>query len=779
MAVRTVSAGFQVKAETETKTYEVRCNTGLTIHCAADGTPTADSVVLTFFEYSSYTGMPTQVAAAGGYCEILDGNGDSNADFSLAGKTSLSIRADLVKYKGSNESVHVVLYDSNGKTVANQYFPIVKDGGQGDKGDKGDEGEKGVAYDVTLSTGATVPMSAHAALKAPSGLFLNITKDGANIEGTATVTFIDQIDCAPIRTLVNSKIPANGWESTRKTLNSLYRYLWNYKKIVFSNGTSKESTPAMIGDMFYDDGNNAVNIVSVTHYYLATASSSGVTTSTGGWQTTVPALSAEKPRLWGYTKVVYNDEDEENGVKATEKITGPALLVTASSTVTLTEMYLRSTAATGVTTASGGFDLYQNLTLCLTSNKVAPRLIQVDVSSPQEYSRTFAVTYDSPVPSLRSESEWARSLTFRNGDIFVEGEPVYDTKGGLANVYMWNYPVSGNSAVKPSEDVKDNWDKTRWSSFSTFSMLATKVFFAEYAYVKNLGAGGIELYDSEGNVTFRAWVNPDTGESEVVCNQGTFDNVNVTGTVNADFGHIGNFVITDNWLRYDSPNAAIALMHNGLSISYTVNEGMTNKYMNIGPSLYHGYASSCTVVDNGNDAGGSTKYGVYSEIAGAAHNFAFFGKGDVVTDGKVCGYNMLGAGSESIAGAVAYMPTFDINNASVFVIDKKPTSGNGRIALPTYQQLLDALGVSSSSTYICMEITVTSTTEGATTVYGRNDYILGMDTDQYPYMRNGNKAQVESIDIYTGDVVKFLLFGYNTSSSDITYVAHVSSVRDN
>lgn len=48
-------------------------------------------------------------------------------------------------------------------------------------------------------------------------------------------------------------------------------------------------------------------IGSVVNYYLATASSSGVTTSTSGWTTTVQSVSTSKKYLWNYEVIKYTD----------------------------------------------------------------------------------------------------------------------------------------------------------------------------------------------------------------------------------------------------------------------------------------------------------------------------------------------------------------------------------------------------------------------------------------------------------------------------------------
>lgn len=56
-----------------------------------------------------------------------------------------------------------------------------------------------------------------------------------------------------------------------------------------------------------EKGATGKSIGSVVNYYLATASSSGVTTSTSGWTTTAQSVSASKKYLWNYEVIKYTD----------------------------------------------------------------------------------------------------------------------------------------------------------------------------------------------------------------------------------------------------------------------------------------------------------------------------------------------------------------------------------------------------------------------------------------------------------------------------------------
>ena len=126
------------------------------------------------------------------------------------------------------------------------------------------------------------------------------------------------------------------------------KYLWNYEKFTFTDNTTATTTPKIIG-IYGDKGATGATgpqgpqgnagatgpqgpqgatgpkgpqgatgatgpqgvtgngIKSITNYYLATASGSGVSASTSGWTTTVQAITASKKYLWNYEVVTYTN----------------------------------------------------------------------------------------------------------------------------------------------------------------------------------------------------------------------------------------------------------------------------------------------------------------------------------------------------------------------------------------------------------------------------------------------------------------------------------------
>lgn len=97
-----------------------------------------------------------------------------------------------------------------------------------------------------------------------------------------------------------------GWTTAIQTIAADKKYLWNYEVITYTDNTTSTTNPIIIG-AFGDTGNTGKGIKSVTEYYLATALSSGVTTSTTGWTTTMQSLTVTNKYLWNYELITYTD----------------------------------------------------------------------------------------------------------------------------------------------------------------------------------------------------------------------------------------------------------------------------------------------------------------------------------------------------------------------------------------------------------------------------------------------------------------------------------------
>jgi phage minor structural protein len=104
-------------------------------------------------------------------------------------------------------------------------------------------------------------------------------------------------------------VPTGTWSSSVPSA-SAGQYLWTRTVITYTDSTS--STLYSVGRMGTNgtngsNGANGKSIGSITNYYLATPSASGVTASTSGWTTSVQSVSASKKYLWNYEVVKYTD----------------------------------------------------------------------------------------------------------------------------------------------------------------------------------------------------------------------------------------------------------------------------------------------------------------------------------------------------------------------------------------------------------------------------------------------------------------------------------------
>ena len=97
----------------------------------------------------------------------------------------------------------------------------------------------------------------------------------------------------------------SGWTTAVQTITAAKRFLWNYEKVAYTDGTSSESSPVIIG-VYGEKGEagTSVTVSSTTTTYAA--GTSGTTPPDGGWSETVPAVAAGQ-YLWGKTVVAYSD----------------------------------------------------------------------------------------------------------------------------------------------------------------------------------------------------------------------------------------------------------------------------------------------------------------------------------------------------------------------------------------------------------------------------------------------------------------------------------------
>lgn len=89
-------------------------------------------------------------------------------------------------------------------------------------------------------------------------------------------------------------------------------------------------------------------------------------------------------------------------------------------------------------------------------------------------------------------------------------------------IYNDNFYSPKKSHTKTADNYPGSTvDQTQrlWNLGDKFDVVATKVFFAAYALVKNLGVEVVEMKDSKGNIIFQV------KDGNVICKTGKFDNI--------------------------------------------------------------------------------------------------------------------------------------------------------------------------------------------------------------------------------------------------------------
>lgn len=231
----------------------------------------------------------------------------------IAGTWDLSTRTYKVSALSTDNGWVDIKVTYNGNSITRRFtVSKSKQGAQGATGPQGDNGPQGPA--------------------------------GSSGRGIKTITEYYLVSSAKTGITTAS----SGWSTSVPTMTATNKYLWNYEKFTFTDNTTATTTPKIIG-IYGDKGATGATgpqgpqgnagatgpqgpqgatgpkgpqgatgatgpqgvtgngIKSITNYYLATASGSGVSASTSGWTTTVQAITASKKYLWNYEVVTYTN----------------------------------------------------------------------------------------------------------------------------------------------------------------------------------------------------------------------------------------------------------------------------------------------------------------------------------------------------------------------------------------------------------------------------------------------------------------------------------------
>ena len=234
---------------------------------------------------------------------------------------------------------------ANGKT-SYLHIKYSNDGGKTFTGNSGEDVGTyiGTCVDYNQSDPTSVGSYKWAKIKGEQGATGPQGPAGSSGRGIKTITEYYLISSAKTGITTAS----SGWSTSVPTMTATNKYLWNYEKFTFTDNTTATTTPKIIG-IYGDKGTTGATgpqgpqgnagatgpqgpqgatgpkgpqgatgatgpqgatgngIKSITNYYLATASGSGVSASTSGWTTTVQAITASKKYLWNYEVVTYTN----------------------------------------------------------------------------------------------------------------------------------------------------------------------------------------------------------------------------------------------------------------------------------------------------------------------------------------------------------------------------------------------------------------------------------------------------------------------------------------
>lgn len=161
---------------------------------------------------------------------------------------------------------------------------------------------------------------------------------------------ISTVDVEYYLSTSTTSLSGGSWQTTApQWVNG--KYMWSRVKTTYLDGTVKYSNPTCIAGAKGDTG---VGISSVTEYYAVSSSN---TTAPTSWSTTVPTMTTTNRYLWIYEKTTYTDNSTKETAKRVIGVYGNtgATGATGKGISSITNYYLISSLATGVTVSTGGW----------------------------------------------------------------------------------------------------------------------------------------------------------------------------------------------------------------------------------------------------------------------------------------------------------------------------------------------------------------------------------------------------------------------------------------
>ena len=426
------------------------------------------------------TSAPTDYGCRWIIAYSTDGSTYTNLYTSTANETTKTITV-ATTYK----TIRVRMYLAGGTTTLldEQIIPIVSDGAKGDIGNTG-RGVSSIVEQYYKSTSATSQTEGSWSTTVPTW------EDGKYIWTRSVITYTDSttsttspvcvtgqkggiggtgvgvssVDVWYYQSTSATALSGGSWSTTSPTWSN-EKYVWTKTIITYTNNTTDETAAVCITGQ---KGSTGVGIKSVTEYYLATSSSSGITTSTTGWTTAIQTITVDKKYLWNYEIITYTDN--------TTSTTAPIVIGTFGDTgkgiKSVTEYYLATTSSSGVTTATTGWTttmqaltatnkyLWNYELITYTDNTTAtinPVIIGVygdkgNQGNPGVGISSVTVTYGTSTSASTQPTSWQTTIPTVAEGSYLWTRTITDyTDNSVADTVTYTYAKQGKTPIKGTD----------------------------------------------------------------------------------------------------------------------------------------------------------------------------------------------------------------------------------------------------------------------------------------------------------------------------------------
>lgn len=383
------------------------------------------------------------------------------------------------------------------------------------------------------------------------------------------------------------------------------------------------------------------------------------------------------------------------------------------------------------------------------------------------------------IPGLiERTSEWVAGVEYRNDSNLTGGiryrdiVTVTDTKGNF-EIYVCQKTHLSTTSNAP----KTGADSAEWLHVNGMRPIYTPLIIADNAVLRFGQTNRMLIMNSKQNVQgcfggveneatgYPLWIGNETAEnSKYKVSYGGQLNateVNISGNINATSGTFNNVTISSGKI------AGFSISGNGLT-----NDPFTNDayvvFRNDSKSCFAGIGGNVLPTSSGlrsvarfennddtNQWGLDKNIAMYLSAKNGTYNYAFVGSGNGILDGCICGIGFETVTNNKEKTVFVLTPT---KSLFFFASD---SSKNGGIGLPTLSSLRAFLGVSETKEFcVAVEIVLTDVRSDGSFIYGRNTYIKGMDTDEYP-TANWNQKKSKYGESGSGWVDNYFIAGYN------------------